>query len=194
MNPKVDLFIQHALKWQAELVALRKILQDCQLNEDVKWNVPIYTFQNKNIVGINGMKEYCSLAFFKGSLLKDEAGILIRASEHTQAARTMHFISVEEIEERASLIKEYVYEAIDAEISGLKVTVEKPADLPVPDEFQQKLDEVQGLNEAFKALTPGRQKAYLLYFGQAKQAATRASRVEQFIPRILMGKGPNDPL
>lgn len=194
MNPKVDIFLQKAMKWQAELVALRKVLLSCPLTEDVKWNVPIYTYEGKNIVGINGMKDYASLAFFKGSLLKDAAGILIQATEHTQAARSIHFGSVEEIVDKEALLKAYVLEAIEAEKAGLKVPVEKPADLPIPEEFQNKLDEVPGLNEAFKGLTPGRQKAYLLYFGQAKQSATRASRVEQFIPRILLGKGPNDPM
>lgn len=194
MNPKVDLFLQKLTKWQLEMEQLRKILLDTPLTEEVKWNVPIYTYDGKNIVGINGMKEYASLAFFKGALLKDQAGLLIQATEHTQAARSIHFGSVEEILEKEALLKAYVLEAIEAEKAGLKVPVEKPADLPVPEEFQVKLDEVAGLQEAFDALTPGRQKAYLLHFNKAKQSATRASRVAQFIPRILMGKGPNDPL
>lgn len=194
MNPKVDLFLQKLTKWQLEMEQLRKILLDTPLTEEVKWNVPIYTYDGKNIVGINGMKEYASLAFFKGALLKDQAGLLIQATEHTQAARSIHFGSVEEILEKEALLKAYVLEAIEAEKAGLKVPVEKPADLPVTEEFQVKLDEVAGLQEAFDALTPGRQKAYLLHFNQAKQSATRASRVAQFIPRILMGKGPNDPL
>lgn len=194
MNPKVDAFLNKLTKWQLELERLRSILLKTPLTEEVKWNVPIYTFEGKNIVGINGMKEYASLAFFKGSLLKDKAGVLIQATEHTQAARSIHFGSVEEIEEKEALLIAYVLEAIEAEKSGLKVQVEKAADLPVPQEFQNRLDEVPGLKSAFEALTPGRQRAYLLYFGQAKQSATRASRVEQFIPRILLGKGPNDPM
>ena len=194
MNPKVDIFLNKLTKWQPELEQLRRILLDSPLTEEVKWTVPIYTYEGKNIVGINGMKEYCSIAFFKGALLKDPEGLLIQATEHTQAARSIHFSSVEEIVEKEAMLKAYVLEAIEAEKSGLKVQVEKPADLPIPEEFQTKLDEVPGLKSAFEALTQGRQRAYLLFFGQAKQAATRASRVEQFIPRILMGKGQNDPL
>lgn len=194
MNPKVDIFLNKLTKWQLELERLRQILLDSPLTEEVKWNVPIYTYNGKNIVGINGMKEYASLAFFKGSLLKDTADMLIKASEHTQAARTLHFTSVEEIEAMESLLKAYVLEAIEVEKAGLKVPVEQPSDLPIPEEFQNRLDEVEGLKSAFEALTPGRQKAYLLHFGHAKQSATRASRVEQFIPRILLGKGPNDPM
>jgi uncharacterized protein YdeI (YjbR/CyaY-like superfamily) len=194
MNTKVDQFINKLSKWQLELERLRSILLDTPLTEEVKWNVPIYTYEGKNIVGINGMKEYASLAFFKGSLLKDTAGVLIQATEHTQAARSIHFKSVEEIVAKEAMLKAYILEAIEVEKAGLKAPAEKPADLPIPEEFQQRLDEVPGLADAFKALTPGRQKAYLLYFGQAKQSATRASRVAQYIPRILMGKGPNDPL
>ena len=194
MNPKVDIFLNKLTKWQPELEQLRRTLLDSPLTEEVKWTVPIYTYEGKNIVGINGMKEYCSIAFFKGALLKDPEGLLIQATEHTQAARSIHFSSVDEILEKETLLKAFVLEAIEAEKSGLKVQVEKPADLPIPEEFQTKLDEVPGLKSAFEALTQGRQRAYLLFFGQAKQAATRASRVEQFIPRILMGKGQNDPL
>jgi len=194
MNPKVDIFLNKLTKWQPELEQLRRILLDSPLTEEVKWTVPIYTYEGKNIVGINGMKEYCSIAFFKGALLKNTEGLLIQATEHTQAARSIHFSSVEEIVKKEALLKAFVLEAIEAEKSGLKVQVEKPADLPIPEEFQTKLDEVPGLKSAFEALTQGRQRAYLLFFGQAKQAATRASRVEQFIPRILMGKGQNDPL
>ena len=194
MNPKVDIFLNKLTKWQPELEQLRRILLDSPLTEEVKWTVPIYTYEGKNIVGINGMKEYCSIAFFKGALLKDPEGLLIQATEHTQAARSIHFSSVEEVVKKEALLKAFVLEAIEAEKSGLKVQVEKPADLPIPEEFQTKLDEVPGLKSAFEALTQGRQRAYLLFFGQAKQAATRASRVEQFIPRILMGKGQNDPI
>lgn len=194
MNPKVDAFFNKLTKWKVELERIRKILLNTPLQEEVKWNVPIYTYEGKNVVGMNGMKEYASLAFFKGSLLQDKANILIQATEHTQAARSIHFTSVEEIMEKEDLLRAYVLEAIEAEKAGLKVKVEKPADLPVPEEFQQKLEEMPELDDAFKALTPGRQRAYLLYFGQAKQPATRASRVQQSIPRILMGKGPNDPL
>ena len=194
MNPKVDIFLNKLTKWQPELEQLRRTLLDSPLTEEVKWTVPIYTYEGKNIVGINGMKEYCSIAFFKGALLKDPEGLLIQATEHTQAARSIHFSSVDEILEKETLLKAFVLEAIEAEKSGLKVQVEKPADLPIPEEFQTKLDEVPGLKSAFEALTQGRQRAYLLFFGQAKQAATRASRVEQFIPRILMGKGQNDPI
>ncbi len=194
MNPKVDLFLSKLTKWQLELERLRMILLDSPLTEEVKWSVPIYTFDGKNVMGINGMKDYVSLSFFKGSLLQDKAGVLLQASEHTHGARSIHFTSLEEIVEKEALLKAYVLEAIEVEKTGMKVQVEKPADLHVPEEFQNRLDEVTGLKASFEALTPGRQRAYLLYFAQAKQSATRASRVEQFIPRILMGKGPTDPM
>jgi len=192
MNTKVDLFLSKLTKWQLELERLRLILLDSPLTEEVKWSVPIYTFEGKNVVGINGMKEYVSISFFKGSLLQDKAGILLQASEHTHGARSIHFDRVEEIADKESLLKAYILEAIEIEKSGLKVTVEKPSDLPIPEEFQNKLDEIPELKASFDALTPGRQRAYLIHFGQAKQSATRASRVEQYIPRILLGKGMFD--
>lgn len=194
MNPKVDLFLSKLTKWQLELERLRLILLDSPLTEEVKWGVPIYSFEGKNVVGINGMKEYVSISFFKGSLLKDKAGVLLQASEHTHGARSIHYTSVDEIVKNEALLKAYVLEVIEIEKAGLKVAVEKPDDLPVPEEFQNKLDEIPDLKAAFDALTPGRKRAYLIHFGQAKQAATRASRVEQFIPRILLGKGMLDPM
>lgn len=194
MNPKVDLFLSKLTKWQLELERLRLILLDSPLTEEVKWGVPIYTLEGKNVVGMTGVKEYISLSFFKGSLLADKAGVLLQVSEYTHGARSIHFTSVEEIVEKEALLKAYVLEAIAIEKAGLKVTVEKPSDLPVTEEFQNKLDEMPDLKAAFDALTPGRQKAYLIHFAQAKQAATRASRVEQFIPRILLGKGMFDPM
>lgn len=194
MNPKVDLFLSKLTKWQLELERLRMILLDSPLTEEVKWGVPIYSFEGKNVVGINGMKEYVSISFFKGSLLKDKAGVLLQASEHTHGARCIHYTSVDEIVKNEALLKAYVLEVIEIEKAGLKVAVEKPDDLPVPEEFQNKLDEIPDLKAAFDALTPGRKRAYLIHFAQAKQAATRASRVEQFIPRILLGKGMFDPM
>jgi uncharacterized protein YdeI (YjbR/CyaY-like superfamily) len=192
MNPKVDAFIGKAKKWQEELRKLRMIVLDCQLTEELKWGQPCYTFQKSNIVIISGFKEYCALNFFKGALLDDANGILIRPGEHTQAGRQIRFTSVQEIVEMEPILKAYLYEAIEVEKAGLKVNYRETSDYVIPEEFQSKLDEIPALRTAFDGLTPGRQRAYLLYFSAPKQSKTRASRVDKYMQHILNGKGLND--
>ena len=192
MNPKVDAFLNRAEKWRPELELLRGIILDCGLTEELKWNVPIYTSDKKNIVGINGLKEYCALAFFKGVLLKDEHHILIRPGQHTQAARWIKFTSADQIVQMEPVLKAYIAEAIEIEKAGLKIQSKKTEDFPVPEEFQSRLDVIPVLKEAFDALTPGRQRGYLFYFSQPKQSQTRIARIEKLIPKILAGKGLND--
>ncbi len=192
MNPRADIYFAEAQKWQEELETLRMIILDCGLMEEVKWSVPIYTFNKKNIVGINGFKESVALAFFKGALLSDTEGILLKPGTLTQAGRWIKFRSVEEIIKLAPVLKAYIFEAIEVEKAGLKVIKKKTADFPVPKEFQNKLDEMPNLKKAFKALTPGRQRAYLFYFADAKQSKTREARIEKWIRQILNGKGLTD--
>jgi uncharacterized protein YdeI (YjbR/CyaY-like superfamily) len=192
MNPKVDFFFNKADKWQAEFERLRLIILDCGLNEALKWGVPCYTFQNSNIVLIHGFKEYCAILFVNGALLNDADGILIQQTENVQAARQIRFTNVQAIIELETILKAYIFEAIEVEKAGLKVDMKKTTAFNMPIEFQQKLDEIPALKTAFEALTPGRQRAYLLHFSAPKQAKTRASRVEQCMPLILNGKGLND--
>jgi uncharacterized protein YdeI (YjbR/CyaY-like superfamily) len=192
MNPKVDFFFKKAEKWQEELEQLRIIILDCGLTEELKWGVPCYTFQKNNIVLIHGFKEYCAILFHKGALLSDANGILIQQTEHVQAARQIRFTNVQEIIKMEAVIKTYIYEAIEVEKAGLKVELKKTTEFKMPEEFQQKLDETPALKTAFEALTPGRQRAYLLHFSGPKQSKTRESRVEQCMPQILIGKGLND--
>jgi uncharacterized protein YdeI (YjbR/CyaY-like superfamily) len=191
MNPKVDGYLRKAKQWREEFQALRRIVLDCQLTEDVKWRHPCYTFENKNVVLIHGFKEYCALLFFKGALLTDAKGVLARPG-HTQAARQIRFTSVRQIVEMEPILKAYVREAIEVEKSGSKVKLKKTADYDIPEEFKSKLKEIPKLKAAFKALTPGRQKAYILYFSAAKQPATRESRVKKCMRQILQGKGLDD--
>src|SRR5665213_3389479 len=167
MSPKVDTYFAKLDKWQPELEKLRMICLDCMLTEELKWEIPVYTFRGKNIAGINGLKESCALAFFNGALLQDAYGILFKPGEHTQAGRWVKFTSIEEIEELEPILKEYVYEAIEVEKAGLKIIKKKTEGYPVPEEFQLKLDTMPALKEAFQALTPGRQREYILYFSQA---------------------------
>ncbi|EPZ42474.1 YdeI/OmpD-associated family protein [Alicyclobacillus acidoterrestris] len=190
LNPKVDEFLSKAKKWREEYEKLRDIALDCDLTEEFKWMHPCYTFENKNIVLIHGFKEYCALLFHKGALLQDTHGILIRQTENVQAARQIRFTSVQEIIEMEPILKSYIYNAIAVEQSGLKVELKK--DFTIPEEFQSKLDENPALKTAFEALTPGRQRAYILYFSQPKQSKTRVSRIEKCVGRILDGKGLND--
>jgi uncharacterized protein YdeI (YjbR/CyaY-like superfamily) len=192
MNPKVDEFINRAEKWPEEFKKLRAIVLDCQLSEEFKWGVPCYTFNNNNIVLIHGFKDYCAILFVKGALLKDPYGILIQQTENVQSARQVRFTNAKEIAEVEAILKAYIQEAVDVEKAGLKVNYKKAAEFPIADEFQKKLDEIPGLDEAFYALTPGRQRAYLLYFSDPKQSKTREARVEKYIPQILVGKGLND--
>lgn len=192
MHSKVDNYFSKAGKWQKELEQLRIILLDCALTEELKWGVPCYTFRKNNVVLIHVFKEYCALLFFKGALLKDTEGILIQQTENTQAARQIRFTHVGEIVDREPILKAYIYEAIEVEKAGLKVNFKKTSAFAVPGEFQQKLDASPDLKAAFNALTPGRQRAYLLHFSAPKQAKTRAARVEKCMPKILEGKGLND--
>lgn len=191
-NPKVEAFLSKAKKWQDEFKTLRRIILDTGLTEEFKWRVPCYTFQDSNVVLIHGFKEYCAILFVKGALLKDTKGILVIQTENVQAARQIRFTNVQEIVEMEPILKAYIREAIEVEKAGLKVDLKKTAEYTVPEEFQRKLDEDPALNTAFEALTPGRQRAYLLYFSGAKQSNTRESRIEKHIPRILEGKGLND--
>ena len=192
MNPKVDVFLSKARNWQEEMGKLRMIVLDCQLAEELKWGVPCYTFQNRNIVLIHGFKEYCALLFFKGALLSDPNGILITQTENVQASRQIRFTNIQEILEMEDILKAYIYEAIEVEKVGLKVNFKKNTELIFPQEFQKKLDENPALRSAFKALTPGRRRAYNLYFSAPKQSKTRKSRVENSIPQIFNGKGLHD--
>ncbi|MEE3895434.1 YdeI family protein [Priestia megaterium] len=192
MNPKVDEFLTKSKKWKEEYETLRKIVLDCELTEDFKWMNPCYTFEKKNIALMHGFKEYCALLFPKGSLLQDSHGILIQQTENVQGARQIRFTNVQEIAEKEAVLKAYIYEAIEVEKVGLKVKAKKPEELIIPEELQHKFDEIPALKDAFTTLTPGRQRAYILYFSAAKQSKTRESRVEKCIPNILNGKGLND--
>ena len=190
-NPKVDFFFRKG-KWQEEFEELRKICLASDLTEELKWGCPCYTFQKRNIVLIHGFKEYCALLFFKGALLKDDKGILIQQTKNVQAARQARFTSLREVVKLRSVLKAYIKEAVAAESAGLKVNFKKTAEFPIPAEFQNKLNENPALKTSFKALTPGRQRAYILYFSSPKQTKTRESRVEKCVPQILVGKGLND--
>ncbi|MEI4770104.1 YdeI family protein [Psychrobacillus sp. FJAT-51614] len=192
MNPKVDEFLSKAKKWKAEYEKLRNIVLDCELTEEFKWMHPCYTFEKKNIVLIHGFKEYCALLFHKGVLIKDVHGILIQQTENVQAARQIRFTNVEEIVEMENILKTYIYEAIEVEKTGLEVNFKKNTEFIIPEELQNKFDENSALKTAFEALTPGRQRAYILYFSGPKQSKTRQSRVEKCIQKILNGKGLND--
>ncbi len=192
MNLKVDFYFNKAGKWQQASEQLRTIVLDCGLTEELKWGVPCYTFQKKNVVLIHGFKEYCALLFMKGALLHDAEGILIQQTENVQAARQIRFTSVEEIVERMPTLKAYIFEAIEVEKAGLDVPLKPTAEYQIPDEFQTKLEENQALKTAFDALTPGRQRAYLLHFAAPKQAKTREARVEKCMPQILIGTGLNE--
>ncbi|PIF59195.1 YdeI family protein [Flavobacterium sp. 2] len=191
-NPKVDFYFDKVEKWQKELEQLREIALDCQLTEELKWGTPCYTLGKSNIVLIHEFKEYCAFLFFKGALLKDTDGILIQQSENVQAARQIRFTNLKEIIDQKTILKTYIYQAIEIEKAGLKVELKETTDFEVSAEFQAKLDEMPNLKEAFQALTPGRQRAYLLHFSQPKQSKTRESRVEKNIPQILEGKGLKD--
>jgi len=189
MNPKVDFFFSKAKKWREEFEKLRRILLGCRLTEELKWSKPCYTFQKSNIVIIQGFKDFCALLFCKGALLNDPKGILKKFG--WQAARRIPFTNVREIVEMEPILKAYIHEAIEVEKAGLKVNFKQNPE-PIPEEFQNKLGESPALKTAFEALTPGRQRGYILYFSGAKQSKTRESRVEKCMRRILNGKGLND--
>jgi len=192
MNPKVDFFFTKDTKWRQAYEKLRTIVLDCGLTEELKWGVPCYTFQNRNVVLIHGFKDYCALLFHKGTLLSDTNGLLIQQTAQVQAARQIRFTDVREIVEKEALLKAYIYEAIEVEKAGLKVAFKEMKEYEIPEEFQQRLDENEVLKAAFERLTPGRQKGYLLHFSQPKQSKTRVSRIEKHLEKILNGKGLND--
>lgn len=192
MNPKVDGYIRKNKQWQAELRALQAILLDCSLTEEVKWRVPCYTFEKRNIALIGAAKEYCALSFFKGSLLKDADGILIKPGRNTQAARMIRFTEAQQIRDLEPVLKAHLQEAVEVEKAGLKVTYKETSEYPFPKELQARLDEDPAFKAAFEALTPGRQRGYLLYFSSAKQSKTRASRIAKYEQHILDGKGMHD--
>jgi uncharacterized protein YdeI (YjbR/CyaY-like superfamily) len=192
MASSVDEFFNQTDTWQEEFNELRRIVLNCQLDEQLKWGKPCYTFQNSNIVLIHGFKKYCALLFIKGALLKDDKGILVAQTENVQAARQIRFTNLQEIVEQESVIKAYIYEAIEAEKAGLKVNYKEPAEYKIAEEFQNELDQNPALKKAFEALTRGRQRAYLLYFSAPKQSKTRLARVEKYGQQILNGKGLND--
>ena len=192
INPDVDFYFSKNSNWQKELEQLRKIVLDCGLNEELKWGCPCYTNQDKNIVLIHVFKEYCALLFFKGALLNDSNGILIQQTKNVQSARQVRFINVSEIIKMKSILKTYIYEAVEVEKAGLKVELKKTTEYKIPEEFQKKLNKSAALKKAFNALTPGRQRAYLLYFSAPKQSKTREDRIEKYNKHILEGKGLND--
>jgi uncharacterized protein YdeI (YjbR/CyaY-like superfamily) len=206
MNPQVDIYFTAGCgrcplgntpackvnKWQEELEKLRALILECGLTEELKWGVPCYTFQKSNILLIGAFKEYCALSFFKGALLNDADGILSKPGENTRAARVIRFTGVREIIRMEAVLKAYIYEAVEVEKAGLKVDFKEKTELVFPEEFQRKLDEIPALKTAFGALTPGRRRAYNLYFSAPKQSKTRESRIEKCLPQILLGKGLNE--
>jgi uncharacterized protein YdeI (YjbR/CyaY-like superfamily) len=192
MNPKVDAFLRARKTWRKEFTKLREIILSCGLAEDLKWGQPCYSLDGKNVILMHGFKEYCAVLFHKGALLKDPKGILVQQTKNVQAARQIRFTSLEDVRKTEKTLKAYIREAMEVERSGLKVPFKRTKDFGMPTELESKLEEDATLKDAFKALTPGRQRGYLLYFAAAKQAKTREARVEKCIPRILDGLGLDD--
>ncbi len=191
-NPKVDFFFNKTQPWQAECQKLRSIVLDCPLTEELKWGQPCYTSERKNIVLIHGFKEYCALLFMKGVLLKDPRKIIVQQTENVQAGRQIRFTNLQEIKKLEPVLKAYIHEAIDIEKAGLKIKHKTTSEFKMVEEFKTKLEENPALKTAFQALTPGRQRAYLLYFAGAKQSQTREARIEKCVKTILKGKGLSD--
>ena len=192
MNPSVDWFFTKNSKWQEAYSALRTLVIACGLTEELKWGCPCYTIGKSNIVLIHGFKDYCALLFMKGALLKDEERILIQQTENVQASRQIRFTQLQDILKKEAILKAYIQEAIIVEKAGLKVELKRTTEFHMPEEFKIVLDEMSELKTAFEALTPGRQRGYLLYFSSPKQAKTREARIEKCIPQILKGKGLDD--
>ncbi len=192
MNDKVEQFFEKADKWKEEYARLRKLVNECGLTEEYKWMHPCYTLSGKNVVLIHGFKEYCALLFFKGALLQDPLNLIVRQTENVQSQRQLRFTSAEEIDQKGAAVKQYIQQAIEVEKSGKKVEKKETKDYPVPEEFKKKLDENTDLKKSFSALTPGRQRAYLIYFSTAKQSKTRESRIEKYLDKIMGGKGMDD--
>jgi len=191
-NSKVDWFFKKDTKWQDAYEQLRKIVLDCGLTEELKWGCPCYTLEGNNIVLIHGFKEYCALLFHKGALLKDPKKILIQQTENVQSARQIRFKHVDQIVDMESILKSYIKDAIKVEKAGLKVPLKKVSEFKMPIEFKNVLEATPALKKAFQALTPGRQRGYLLYFSSAKLSKTREERIEKYMPKILKGKGVDD--
>lgn len=191
-NPKVDWFFDKATGWQKEYAMLREIALASGLTEELKWGCPCYTLGKKNIFLIHGFNEYCALLFMKGALMKDPKGVLIQQTDNVQSARQIRFTSAKDILKVKTSLKSYIADAIEIEKAGKKVELKKPTEFVIAEEFKIKLDKMPKLKKAFEALTPGRQRGYLLYFNSAKQAKTREARVEKYIPQILEGKGLED--
>lgn len=192
MNPKVDFYFTKEQNWQQEITKMRAIALSCNLTEELKWGKPCYTFQQNNIVLIHTFKEYCAFLFFKGALLTDTNNILIQQSENVQATRQIRFNNLAQVTKQEAIIKAFIFEAIEIEKAGLKVILKKTTEYEIPEEFQLKLNESAELKNAFEALTPGRQRGYLLHFAKPKQAKTREATIEKHIPQIFEGKGLND--
>ncbi|MCB9364319.1 MAG: YdeI/OmpD-associated family protein [Flavobacteriales bacterium] len=192
MNPKVDDFLNNVQKWHEELSLLRSIILNCGLVEDFKWMHPCYTYNKNNIVLIHGFKDYCAVLFHKGALLNDADKILIQQTENVQSGRQIRFTSTQEIIDLKATIKAYIFEAIEVEKAGLKVVAKKTEEFNVSEELAQKFNENLEFKKAFEALTPGRQRGYLLHFSGAKQAQTRVARIEKNMKRIFDGYGLND--
>lgn len=190
-NPKIDLFLSQAPQWREEMAELRRIILDCGLTEELKWNKPCYAYQESNVVVIQGFKARCALLFFKGVLLKDPKGILVKTGENTRVGRQIRFTSVAEIVKMEPILKSYIHQAVEVEKAGLKVDLKREPE-PVPAELQKKLNAMPALKTAFEALTPGRQRGYIFYFSQPKQSQTRVARIEKSLPQILKGKGLYD--
>ncbi len=206
MNPQIDTYLADGCgrcplggtpqckvnDWREELKQLRLIILECGLIEELKWGVPCYTFEKSNILVMAAFKDYCSVSFFKGVLIEDDKSVLVKPGENSQSARLIRFTSVQQVLDLELTLKDYIQKAIEVEKAGLKVSFKDPSEQDIPVEFEQKLDELPALKAAFKALTPGRQRGYLLHFSGAKQSKTRASRIEKYIPKILEGKGFHD--
>jgi len=192
MNPTVNWYFNKPTKWQAAYSALRTLLLDCRLIEELKWGCPCYTTGKSNIVLIHGFKDYCALLFMQGALLKDQKKILVQQTENVQSARQIRFKNVEDILKNKSLIKSYIKEAIAIDKAGLKIELKKTTEYKIPEEFKVILDDMPELKKAFQALTPGRQRGYLLFFSAPKQAKTREARIEKYLQQILNGKGLDD--
>lgn len=192
MNPKVDRYFEKDSQWQAEFQELRNIALASGLDEELKWGHPCYTLKGKNVVLLHGFKDYCALLFHKGALLKDDANILVQQTQNVQGARQIRFTGLKEVKKLAPVLKAYIQDAVAVEKAGLEVPMKATKEFDMAEEFAQALKEMPELKKAFHALTPGRQRGYLLYFSAAKQAKTRTARVEKYVDRILAGKGLED--
>jgi len=192
MNQAIDAYIEELTEWREEMIYLRKMVLACNLQEEQKWGQPCYCLGNKNIVLIHGFKDYCALLFMKGSLLSDSHKLLIQQTENVQAGRQIRFTNLQQIIELEPILKAYIFEAIEVEKAGIKVPMKKHEDFVVPEELTSKFDELPSLKEAFYALTPGRQRAYILHFSGSKNSVTRIARIDKYIPRIMNGKGITD--